>query len=495
MKILIQILVLFIAHLSVTIHADDNSSDEENVAPTKISRVALPVMISTAGKKYHRQDLIRLCEPCEKYIDIYTYTRKTLVEIDEEIRQQKLTLKRTNRKLSDNRDKDGTDEYQLILNQRFKENQGLKNLILQREEVMSTLTKNYNNLIKCIYEKCMADAFDAGYKAYEDSFLVDVSLDKDEVTNYFDTNFEVDDFTYSPISKVYLLTITKCKECKHKSNEINQWILDNYDENLQLPENLKGDNASSEEKELFRNKVRKFIRIIDEMRAELRQCEKQCIKKDKSHGSILPEKRKTRYYAAAGVSHVKSEDLRESINSGKEIFAANGIDGNFNSDSHDFGYKLILGAEIPLQSGSLIDVSVFFQDGVEIRGDVSGTAATLGGPFTFDSTGKQEIKVYGVNLSYLHRLTENFYFGGGLGYHLFDIVDESNVITTLNGVTTSSVASRTSEHENVVSAIIKARYKIGKYLIFGIDASRTLDKVGFNEEHVTSVDSYVGVRF
>ena len=492
MKIWIQILVLLLAHFSVTIQADD----DEGIAPTKISRGELPVMINTAGEKYFRQDLLRLCEPCEKYIDIYTYTRKRLVEIDEQIKKQRLNLRRANRELEDNRDIDGTDDYQALLKHRFNESQKLQNLNQQRDKVITTLTLNYDKLIKCIYDKCMADAYDARYKAYEDSFQIDINLNKNEITNYYETNFDVDDFTYSPISKVYLLTITKCKHCKQKSNEINQWILDNYDENLQLPDNLKRDNATTAEKEAFRNQIRGFVRLVDEKRAELRRCEKQCINKDKSHGSVLPENKKVRYYAAAGVSHVKSEDLRESINAGKEIFAANGIDGEFNSDSHDLGHRIILGFEVPLENGSIVDVNVFFQDGIVIRGDVSGTAATIGGPFTFDSTGKQKIKTYGIDFSFLYRLTPSFFLGGGLGYHFFDIVDESNVVTTLNGVITSSVASRDSEHESVVAATAKLRYNFGKRIFLGGDVSRTLEEVGFNDDdHVTSVNAHVGVRF
>ena len=492
MKILIQILVLLLAHLSVTIQAED----EEDIAPTKISRGELPVMINTAGEKYFRQDLLRLCEPCEKHIDIYTYTRKRLVEIDEQIKKQRLNLRRANKELEDNRNIDGTDDYQVLLKHRFNESQKLQNLKQQRDKVITTLSLNYDNLIKCIYQKCMADAFDAGYKAYEDSFQVDVSLDKEEITNYFDTNFEVDDFTYSPISKVYLLTITKCKECKQKSNEINQWILDNYDENLQLPETLKGDNASSEEKELFRNKVRKFIRIIDEMRADLRRCEKQCVKNDKSHGSVAPDKKKMRYYSAVGGAYVKSEDLRNSINQGKQLFADNGISGNFNSDTHDIGYKFIFGTEIPLENGLIADVSVFFQDGITLRGDVEGNASTPGGPFTFNANGKQEIKAYGIDFSLLYSIGRNLLLGGGLGYHFFDITDKSNTVTTLNGVVTSSTSSKDSEHENVFAAHAKFRYYFGKRIFVGGSVSRTLEDVGFNDEDpITSADAHVGVRF
>ena len=505
MKTLIQIVVLLFAQLFGNTQADDNSANEERIAPTKITRGELPVMMYNAGKKYFHQDLYRLCEPCENYIDDYAYTVKELQNTNQQIKDQESKLKRLDEELTNLREQGEDAKYELEKEYFNQETQSLKKLKSQKEILLSTLERNENNLLKCVYEKCMEKDFHAKYKAYNSGYLVITDGDSiDESGAYtgetppswLDSEFIVADFYYTPMSKVYLLTITKCKQCKQKSKEINEWILDNYNKNMQLPDNLKVDNASESDKEAFRNQVRNFVREVDKKRAELRECEKQCIKKDKSHGSVLPDKKKIRYYAAAGVSHVRSEDLRESINSGKEIFAANGIDGDFDSDSHDLGHRVILGFEVPLENGSIVDVSVFFQDGITIRGDVRGTAATVGGPFTFDSSGKQEIKTYGIDFSFLYRLTPSFFLGGGLGYHFFDIVDESNVVTTLNGVITSSVASRDSEHESVLAATAKLRYNFGKRIFLGGDISRTLEEVGFNDDdHVTSVNAHIGVRF
>ena len=252
---------------------------------------------------------------------------------------------------------------------------------------------------------------------------------------------------------------------------------------------------------LDRDEAKSVYNLADEKRAELRKSKNQSIKKDKSHRSVLPDKRKIRYYAAAGVSHVKSEDLRESINAGKEMCVegpGDDFDCDFNSDSHDFGHRIILGFEVPLENGSIVDVSVFFQDGITIRGDDRFSAATMGGPFCIDSTSKQEIKTYGIDFSFLYKLTRNFFLGGGLGYHFFDIVYESHVVTQLVGedVILSSVDSRDSEHESVVAATAKLRYNLGKRIFLGGDISRTLEEVGFNDDdHVTSVNAHVGVRF
>ncbi len=507
MKITIPLLVILIHQLLFTAVAQEGAAE-------KLRRATLPILMGdeshlggTKSGVDNRQDLYRLCEPCEKYIDEFFYTKKELSNNLQQVGKQRSKLKELDREISELRVK-GEDAKSLLKKEAYqKEAQNLKKLEEQRLILLSTHERNENNLLKCMYQHCMdkdyADTdLDWNYTVWDsgwgDSKEYDFKPAWEELTieELYQTLPIHSYYGRSPVPKRYLLTITDCKNCKHRSKEINNWILENYNEKLSLADNLREENYTEEKAAVFAAEARDFITIVEKKRAELRECEKQCIKKDKSHGSVFPDKRKIHYYAAAGVSHVKSEDLRESINAGKEIFAANGIDGDFESESHDLGYRIILGFEVPLENGSIVDVSVFFQDGITIRGDVSGTAATIVGPFTFDSTGKQEIKTYGIDFSFLYRLTPSFFLGGGLGYHFFDIVDESNVVTTLNGVITSSVASRDSEHESVVAATAKLRYNFGKRIFLGGDISRTLEEVGFNDDdHITSINGHIGVRF
>ena len=420
------------------------------------------------------------CQPCENLLKFLNKNSNTIDSLHSQISSlnneiidlQGKHIKYKNLKRKENQDY--IDQISIL-------NKRKTNLEKEKDRLYDEQIDLEHQLLACIYTECFVDT-----SAY--SWV-------DEYDEYSGESSELR--ASSTIDLRLLLVSTSCAECKSMVKATNDWILQYYRDHVNtLPMELREGKTKKEQIVLWELRKRAFVDEVIKKKKELKECEKQCIKKDKSHGSLLPDKKKIRYYAAAGVSHVKSEDLRESINAGREIFAANGIDGDFNSDTHDLGHRIILGFEVPLENGSIVDVSVFIQDGITIRGDVSGTAATIGGPFTFDSTGKQEIKTYGIDFSFLYRLTPNLFLGGGLGYHLFDIVDESNVITTLNGVITSSVASRDSEHESVVAATAKVRYNLGKRIFLGGDVSRTLEEVGFNDDdHVTSVNAHVGVRF
>ncbi len=490
MRVWFAIITLLFAQFFVVAQAD-----ERDEVPTQIYRSLLPAMLSNTGEKNFRQDLNRLCEPCEKQIAEYVFTKQEIDNLNKQIEEQRSRLSEAYKAISWNEDKDGTDEYEQSLNHLSRVSQKLHELQDYQIKLNKIHNENYNKLIRCIYDKCMANDYDAGFTTYTHHFGVSPEINRNEISSYpLDGEFDIGELTYSRISIHYLMTITTCKLCKEKSREINQWILDNHDI-LQLPDNLKNENASNADKEAFRNQVRQFIHTVDNKRAELRQCEKQCVKKDKSHGAVLPDKKKIRYYAAAGATNLRTDDLKESIDAGKPIFAANGITGDFDSDTNDTGYSIAVGVEIPLESASLIDINVFYTDGVEIKGDVAGNAATAGGPFTFNSKGKQEIKSFGIEASYLKKITNNIFLGGGLGYKYFEIEDSSDVETTLNGVVTSNVSSGDTKYENVVSAQVEARINLTESLFINLEASRTLEEVGFNNEHITSLSTFIGLRF
>ncbi len=70
--------------------------------------------------------------------------------------------------------------------------------------------------------------------------------------------------------------------------------------------------------------------------------------------------------------------------------------------------------------------------------------------------------------------------------HIFQLF----IFVLLHVVVLASIYAETptgKKHENVVSAPLEARVKFTENVFLNVKASRTLEEVGFNDEHITTI--------